>query len=36
VAGGGRWVSVALEWLRRWLDGFAERHGPLRWDAGAE
>lgn len=36
VAGGGRQVSVAPERLERWLDGFARRHGPLRWDAAAE
>jgi hypothetical protein len=36
AAGGGRWVSVAPERLERWLDGFARRHGPLRWDAASE
>jgi Actinobacteria/chloroflexi VLRF1 release factor len=36
AAGGGRQVSVAPERLERWLDGFADRHGPLRWDAAAE
>ncbi|HEX6675231.1 MAG TPA: acVLRF1 family peptidyl-tRNA hydrolase [Actinomycetes bacterium] len=35
-AGGGRWVRVAPERLERWLDGFAGRHGPLRWEATAE
>jgi hypothetical protein len=28
AAGGGRWVSVEPARLARWLDGFAERHGP--------
>lgn len=28
AAHGGRWVEVAPERLQRWLDGFAERHGP--------
>ena len=28
AAGGGRWVSVEPARLPRWLDGFAERHGP--------
>lgn len=32
AAGGGRWVTVAPERLERWLDGFAERHGPARRD----
>jgi Actinobacteria/chloroflexi VLRF1 release factor len=36
AAGGGRWVSVAPERLERWLDTFASRHGPLRWEASAE
>jgi hypothetical protein len=36
AAGGGRRVSVAPERLERWLEGFAGRHGPLRWDAAAE
>jgi Actinobacteria/chloroflexi VLRF1 release factor len=36
AAGGGRRVSVAPERLERWLDGFAGRHGPLRWEAAAE
>ncbi|MBB4942182.1 hypothetical protein FHR32_006568 [Streptosporangium album] len=26
--GGGRWVLVGPERLGRWVDGFAERHGP--------
>lgn len=26
--GGGRWVSVGPGRLGRWVDGFAERHGP--------
>lgn len=30
AAGGGRWIDVAPERLMGWLDGFAERHGPLR------
>jgi hypothetical protein len=29
-------VGVAPERLERWLDGFAGRHGPPRWDATAE
>jgi len=28
ASGGGRWVEVDPARLRRWLDGFAERHGP--------
>jgi Actinobacteria/chloroflexi VLRF1 release factor len=28
AAGGGRWVSVDPGRLPRWLDGFAQRHGP--------
>jgi hypothetical protein len=28
AAGGGRWVEVDPDRLARWLDGFAERHGP--------
>jgi hypothetical protein len=36
AAGGGRWVRVPPERLERWLDGFAGRHGPLRWDAATE
>jgi Actinobacteria/chloroflexi VLRF1 release factor len=35
-AGGGRWVRVAPERLERWLDGFAGRHGAVRWEATAE
>ncbi|WP_157247551.1 acVLRF1 family peptidyl-tRNA hydrolase [Nonomuraea typhae] len=27
--GGGRWVSVAPERLNKWIDGFADRHGPF-------
>ncbi|MEU7000782.1 acVLRF1 family peptidyl-tRNA hydrolase [Nonomuraea sp. NPDC046570] len=27
--GGGRWVTVPPERLRRWADGFAGRHGPF-------
>ncbi|MFE3453575.1 acVLRF1 family peptidyl-tRNA hydrolase [Nonomuraea sp. NPDC059194] len=27
--GGGRWVSVPPERLQRWIDGFADRHGPF-------
>lgn len=27
--GGGRWVEVAPERLNRWIDGFADRHGPF-------
>jgi hypothetical protein len=29
AAGGGRWIDVAPERLRAWLDGFAARHGPV-------
>ncbi|MEU7804706.1 acVLRF1 family peptidyl-tRNA hydrolase [Micromonospora arborensis] len=28
AAGGGRWVEVDPHRLGRWVDGFAERHGP--------
>ncbi|MEU5914909.1 acVLRF1 family peptidyl-tRNA hydrolase [Micromonospora sp. NPDC047527] len=28
AAGGGRWVEVDPVRLGRWVDGFAERHGP--------
>ncbi|MGQ5264944.1 acVLRF1 family peptidyl-tRNA hydrolase [Micromonospora sp. ZYX-F-536] len=28
AAGGGRWVEVDPARLGRWVDGFAERHGP--------
>ncbi len=36
AAGGGRWVDVEPARLRRWLDGFDERHGPLAGEpAGA-
>ncbi|MET9337970.1 MULTISPECIES: acVLRF1 family peptidyl-tRNA hydrolase [unclassified Nonomuraea] len=27
--GGGRWVSVPPERVQRWIDGFADRHGPF-------
>ncbi|MFC7721760.1 hypothetical protein [Nonomuraea recticatena] len=27
--GGGRWVAVPPERLQRWIDGFADRHGPF-------
>ncbi|MFI6503461.1 acVLRF1 family peptidyl-tRNA hydrolase [Nonomuraea typhae] len=27
--GGGRWVPVAPERLNKWIDGFADRHGPF-------
>ncbi|MEJ3745425.1 acVLRF1 family peptidyl-tRNA hydrolase [Actinomycetes bacterium KLBMP 9797] len=30
AAGGGRWVEVDPARLARWIDGFAERHGPPR------
>jgi hypothetical protein len=30
AAGGGRWVEVDPDRLSRWLDGFDERHGPVR------
>lgn len=33
AAGGGRWVDVAPERLRRWLAGFAERHGAVTVEA---
>ncbi len=36
AAGGGRLVKVAPERLERWLEGFARRHGPLRWEAAAD
>lgn len=36
AAGGGRWVSVTPERLERWLEGFARRHGPVRWEAVAD
>ncbi|NHC44842.1 acVLRF1 family peptidyl-tRNA hydrolase [Motilibacter aurantiacus] len=29
AAGGGRWVTVEVGRLARWLDGFEERHGPV-------
>jgi hypothetical protein len=32
AAGGGRWVEVEPARLPRWLDGFAERHGPVAAD----
>lgn len=32
----GREVTVAPERLARWLDGFAERHGDVRADAGTD
>src|SRR4051794_33910353 len=32
AAGGGRWVDVPPERLRRWLDNFAIRHGAVRAD----
>jgi hypothetical protein len=28
AAGGGRWIDVDPARLSRWLDGFADRHGP--------
>ncbi|GGK66340.1 hypothetical protein Ppa06_22680 [Planomonospora parontospora subsp. parontospora] len=36
AAGGGRWVSVGPERLGRWIDGFADRHGPLEAVASDE
>jgi hypothetical protein len=36
AAGGGRWVEVSPERLKRWLDGFAERHGPVVTGVGSE
>jgi hypothetical protein len=36
LASGDRWVSVAPERLERWLEGFAQRHGPVRWEAAAD
>jgi len=37
AAGGGRWVEVDPDRLRRWLDGFGERHGAYEAtvDAGS-
>src|SRR5437868_5802736 len=32
--GGGRWVTVPPERVRRWIDGFAGRHGSF--EAGPE
>lgn len=34
AAGGGRWVDVPPERLSRWIDGFADRHGPITAEAG--
>lgn len=34
--GGGRWVDVGAERLERFLSGFAERHGQVQVDAGAD
>ncbi|MFC3982177.1 acVLRF1 family peptidyl-tRNA hydrolase [Streptosporangium jomthongense] len=34
--GGGRWVSVGPARIGRWIDGFAERHGPPSVTAGEE
>ncbi|MEU8186167.1 hypothetical protein AB0C00_02445, partial [Micromonospora carbonacea] len=28
AAGGGRWVEVTPARVDRWVDGFADRHGP--------
>ncbi|MFB9876968.1 acVLRF1 family peptidyl-tRNA hydrolase [Planobispora siamensis] len=36
AAGGGRWVSVGPERLGRWIDGFAQRHGPIEVTAADE
>ena len=36
AAGGGRWVTVAPDRLERWLEGFAERHGDVTVETGAE
>lgn len=36
AVGGGRWVSVAPGRLRRWVEGFTERHGPIRVSATPE
>lgn len=36
AAGGGRWVEVPPERLRRWLDGFAERHEGFSAEAGPQ
>jgi hypothetical protein len=35
-AGAARSVAVSLRRLPRWLDGFAERHGPWRQDPAVE
>ncbi|NRQ30403.1 hypothetical protein HII36_00905 [Nonomuraea sp. NN258] len=29
AGGGGRWVTVPPARVHRWIDGFAERHGPF-------
>jgi hypothetical protein len=34
AAGGGWWVAVAPERLAGWLERFAARHGPLRFEPG--
>jgi len=36
AAGGGRWVDVPPERLSRWIDGFAERHGPFTTNAAPD
>jgi len=36
ASGGGRRVEVAPERLEHWFDGFADRHGELRWSAGPQ
>ncbi|RJL36084.1 acVLRF1 family peptidyl-tRNA hydrolase [Bailinhaonella thermotolerans] len=36
AAGGGYWIDVAPERLRRWLDGFAERHGAVTRETGPD
>ncbi len=36
AAGGGRWVDVPPERLSRWIDGFAERHGPFTTSAAPD
>jgi Actinobacteria/chloroflexi VLRF1 release factor len=36
AAGGGRWVQVSPERLVVWVDGFAQRHGPIESSVSPE